>query len=98
VAILVGSRDHQKQFWKGVIQGPFHESLIQIGPVVLEELIKMQKVNDRRTTNDGRPVVAIAHLTRTLDDQGHFDLKIFRNYLGVKKSTSPTAWGCNFHI
>jgi hypothetical protein len=38
-AILVGSRDHQKQFWKGAIQGPFHQSLVQIGPVASEELI-----------------------------------------------------------
>jgi trehalose utilization protein len=28
VAILVGSRDHQTQFWKGAIQGPFHQSLV----------------------------------------------------------------------
>jgi hypothetical protein len=40
-AILVGSRDHRTQFWKGAIQGPFHQSLIQIGPVASEELIKM---------------------------------------------------------
>jgi hypothetical protein len=44
--------------------------LVQIGPVVLEELIKMQKANDGRPVvleelikmqkaNDGRPVVAI---------------------------------------
>jgi hypothetical protein len=26
-------------------------SLVQIGPVVLEELIKMQKANDRQTTS-----------------------------------------------
>jgi hypothetical protein len=32
-------------------QGPFHQSLVQIGSVVLEELIKMQKANDRRTTD-----------------------------------------------
>ena len=51
VAILVGSRDHQTQFWKGAIQRPLHQSLVQIGPVVLEELIKMQKANDRRTTD-----------------------------------------------
>jgi uncharacterized membrane protein YagU involved in acid resistance len=41
VAILVGSRDHQTQFWKGAIQGPFHQSLVQIGPVASEKLIKM---------------------------------------------------------
>jgi hypothetical protein len=26
-AILVGSRDHRTQFWKGAIQGSFHKSL-----------------------------------------------------------------------
>jgi hypothetical protein len=40
-AILVGSRDHRTQLWKGAIQGPFHQSLVQIGPVASEELIKM---------------------------------------------------------
>jgi hypothetical protein len=51
------------------IQGPFHQSLVQIGPVASEELIKMWKVNGRtdgrtdgrRTTDDGRSVVTIAH-------------------------------------
>ncbi len=56
-AILVGSRDHRTQFWKGAIQGPFHQSLVQIGPVASEELIKMWKVNgrtdDRRQTLSG---------------------------------------------
>ena len=61
MAILVGSRDHRTQFWKVAIQGPFHPSLVQIGPVVLEELIKMQKANDRRTMDNGLPVVAIAN-------------------------------------
>jgi hypothetical protein len=41
VAILVGSRDHRTQFWKQAIQGPFHQSLVAIGPVVSEEKIKM---------------------------------------------------------
>jgi hypothetical protein len=41
VAILVGSRDHRTQFWKGAIQGPFFQSLVAIGPVVSEEKIKM---------------------------------------------------------
>jgi hypothetical protein len=39
VAILVGSRDHRTQFWKGAIQGSFHKSLVAIGPVVSEEKI-----------------------------------------------------------
>ena len=37
MAILAGSRDHRTQFWKGAIQGPFHQSLVAIGPVVSEE-------------------------------------------------------------
>ena len=41
VAILVGGRDHRTQFWKGVFQGPFHESLVASGPVVSEEKIFM---------------------------------------------------------
>jgi hypothetical protein len=41
VAIFVGSRDHLTQFWKGAIQGPFHQSLVAIGPVVSEEKIFM---------------------------------------------------------
>jgi hypothetical protein len=52
-AILVGSRDHWTQFWKGAIQGPFHQSLVAIGPVVSEEKIKMWNV-DGRTTDDRR--------------------------------------------
>ena len=40
-AILVGSLDHRTQIWKGAIQAPFHQSLVQIGPVASEELITM---------------------------------------------------------
>jgi hypothetical protein len=40
-AILVGSRDHRTQFWKGTIQGSFHKSLVAIGPVVSDEKIFM---------------------------------------------------------
>ena len=49
VAILVGSRDHRTQFWKGAIQGPFHQSLVAICPVVSEEKIKMWNVDGRMT-------------------------------------------------
>jgi hypothetical protein len=52
-AILVGSRDHRTQYWKGAIQGPFHQSLVAIGPVVSEEKIKMWNV-DGRTTDDAK--------------------------------------------
>ena len=48
-AILVGSRDHRTEFWKGAIQGPFHQSLVAIGPVVSEEQIKMWNVDGRTT-------------------------------------------------
>jgi hypothetical protein len=41
VAILVGSRDHRTQFWKGATQRPFHQSLVAIGPVVSEEKINL---------------------------------------------------------
>jgi hypothetical protein len=51
VAILVGSQDHRTQFWKGAIQGQFHQSLVAIGPVVSEEKIKMRNV-DVRTTDE----------------------------------------------
>jgi hypothetical protein len=63
VAILVGSWDHQTQFWKGAIQGPFHQRLFQIGPVASEELIKMWKFN-RWTTDDGRSVVTTSSLAK----------------------------------
>ena len=59
-AILVGSRYHQTQFWKGATQGPFHQSLVAIGPVVSEEKIKMWNVNGQ--SDDGRKVMAIAHM------------------------------------
>ena len=41
LAILVGSRDHRTQFWKGAIQGLFHQSLVAIGTVVSEEKMFM---------------------------------------------------------
>jgi hypothetical protein len=39
--ILVGSRDHRTHFWKGAMQGPFHQSLGAIIPVVSEKKIFM---------------------------------------------------------
>jgi hypothetical protein len=50
--ILVGSRHHRTQFWKGTIQGPFHQSLVAFGPMVSEEKIEMWNV-DGRTKSDG---------------------------------------------
>jgi hypothetical protein len=38
-AILVGSREHRTQFWKGAIQESFQQSLVEIGSVVSEEKI-----------------------------------------------------------
>ena len=38
VAILVRSRDYRTQFWKRVIQGLFHKTLVAIGPVVSEKI------------------------------------------------------------
>jgi hypothetical protein len=42
-AILVGSREHRTQFWKGAIQGSFHQSLVAIGPVVSKGGMKFKK-------------------------------------------------------
>jgi hypothetical protein len=38
-AILVGSRDHRTQFWKGTIQESFQQSFVEIGSAVSEEKI-----------------------------------------------------------
>jgi K+-transporting ATPase A subunit len=51
-AILVGSRDHLTQIWKEATQGPFHQSLVAIGPVVSEEKIKMWNVDGRTKSDD----------------------------------------------
>jgi hypothetical protein len=40
-AILIESRDHRTQLWKGAMQRPFHQSLVAIGPVVSEKKIFM---------------------------------------------------------
>ena len=97
-AILVGSRDHRTQIWKGAIQGPFHQSLVQIGPLASEELIKMWKVNGRtdgrRTTDDGRSVVTIPHMTLWVRwakkwFQKEFSQNILRTPVWQKKYSVP---------
>jgi hypothetical protein len=35
-AILVGSQDQRTQFWKGAIQEPFQQNVVDIGLVVSE--------------------------------------------------------------
>jgi hypothetical protein len=47
-AILVGSRDHRTQCWKGAIQESFQQSLVEIGSVVSEEKILMAAVTKNR--------------------------------------------------
>jgi hypothetical protein len=37
--ILVGSRDHRTQFWKGAIQESFQQNLVDIGSVISEKKI-----------------------------------------------------------
>jgi hypothetical protein len=39
MAILVGGLKFQTQFWKGTTQGPFQQSLVEIGSVVSEKKI-----------------------------------------------------------
>jgi hypothetical protein len=38
---MAATAELSTQFWKGVIQGSFHKSLVAIGPVVSEEKIFM---------------------------------------------------------
>jgi hypothetical protein len=45
VAILDGSWDHRTHFLRGATQGPFHQSLGAIGPVVSEEKIHLLNKN-----------------------------------------------------
>jgi hypothetical protein len=52
VAILDTKRRWRTQFWKGTTQGPFHQSLVAIGPVVSEEKIKMWNVDGRDESDD----------------------------------------------
>ena len=42
MAILVGSRDHRTQIWKGAIQESFQQSLVEIGSVVSEGKILLK--------------------------------------------------------
>jgi len=58
-AMLVGGRDCRTQFWKGITQGPFHQSLVLISQVVSEEKI----FSNCGRTDDGRKVMTKAHMT-----------------------------------
>ena len=82
VAILVGSREHRTQFWKGAIQRPFHQSLVAIGPVVSQEKIKMWNV-DGRTTDDGRKVM-------TKNEEKKQAYKFFLYLCVIEKCTGTT--------
>jgi hypothetical protein len=44
VAILVGSWDHRTHFLRGATKGPFHKSLVAIGPVVSEEELYFDEI------------------------------------------------------
>ena len=57
--MLVGDRDCRTQFWKGITNGPFHQSLVSSGQVVSEENILSNCVR----TDDRRKVMTKAHMT-----------------------------------
>ena len=57
--MLVGDRDCRTQFWKGITNGPFHQSLVSSGQVVSEENISSDCVR----TDDRRKVMTKAHMT-----------------------------------
>jgi hypothetical protein len=57
--MLVGGQDCRTQFWKGITNGPFHQSLVLSGQVVSEENIFSNCVR----TDDRRKVMTKAHMT-----------------------------------
>ena len=56
--MLDGGRDYRTQFWKGITNGPFHQSLVLSDQVVSEENIFSNCVR----TDDRRKVMTKAHL------------------------------------
>jgi hypothetical protein len=53
--MLVGGRDCRTQFWKGITNEPFHQSLVLSGQVVSEENIFSNCVRtDDRTQSDDK--------------------------------------------
>ena len=58
VTMLVGGRDCRTQFWEGITNGPFHQSLVLSGQVVSEENIFSNCVRK----DDRRKVMTKAHM------------------------------------
>ena len=58
VAMLVGGRDCRTQFWKGITNRPFNQSLVLSGQVVSEENI----ISNCVRTDDRRKVMTKAHM------------------------------------
>ena len=56
--MLVGGRDCRTQFWKGITNGPFHQSLVLSGQVVSEE----NSFSNCVRTDDRREVMTKAHM------------------------------------
>jgi hypothetical protein len=79
-AILVGSRDHRTQFWKGAIQGSFHKSLVAIGPVVSEErwppLLKIEN------SSNGQNCSVLSQKVPKFELYKHND-ELFNIYYGI---------------
>jgi hypothetical protein len=72
-AILVGSRDHRTNFWKGAIQGLFHQSLVAIDPVVSEKLFQKSslKVLDQWKPNLVRIITRVSSFKIVSGDAVH---------------------------
>ena len=93
VAILVGSRDHWTQFWKGAIQGIFHQNLVAIGPVVSEEKIFMWIFH---TYFWKRTIQWLFHQHLVLIEQMVLDKKIF---MGIShRVPCKIKFGCGSHL
>jgi hypothetical protein len=54
--MLVGGRDSRIQFWKGITNGPFHQSWVLSGQMVSEENIfsNCVRTDGRPTQNDDK--------------------------------------------
>ena len=89
-AILVGSRDHRTQFWKGATQGPFHQSLVTIGPVVSEALTNVLRYHTCRSSlrEDRKlPITELKWDARTVTDIPGNNANWFFAFFGLTKDS-----------
>jgi hypothetical protein len=74
-AVLVGSQDHRTQFWKAATQGSFHQSLVEIGSVVLEEKIFIKFSTSSESSGGSAPRTFSKYLEIVSLSTTHFVLR-----------------------